>query len=344
MTTQVFNSTPRYKLLNGNDLERLPNLNWLVKGVLPATGIACIYGQSGSGKSFLCLDLAIAIANGKQWFNRRVTAAPVVYAALEGEAGFKQRVHAWKNHYGDSMPSTLHFVLQPLKLSVDADINDLASVLPKGCVIFIDTLNRAAPASDENSSKDMGVLIEATKRLQTLCEGLVVLVHHTGKNTSAGLRGHSSLLAALDAAIEVSRDGDSRQWSVAKSKDGTDGNSERFKLRIEPLATDSDGDLISSCIVERDTTPMNIKSTPIPQGANQKIIMDTLRPMFKEGTTGQEGAPPNTKCIKLEDAVLVGASKLACPKDKRTSRARTAITGLISREVLGSYEGLLWLN
>jgi hypothetical protein len=28
---------------------------------------------------------------------------------------------------------------------------------------------------------------------------LVLIVHHTGKNTAQGLRGHSSLKAALDA-------------------------------------------------------------------------------------------------------------------------------------------------
>ena len=341
--SEDFDSNPhRYKLLNGSDLAQLPPLIWLVKGVLPSTGIAGIYGPSGSGKSFLCLDLAISIANGKSWFGRRVKAAPVVYAALEGEAGFKQRVDAWKLHYGQQLPESLHFMLQPLKLPNDADVEAFAQVLPQGCVVFIDTLNRAAPTSDENNSKDMGTLIEAAKRLQALTHGLVVLVHHTGKNASAGLRGHSSLIAALDAAIEVSRDGDSRQWSVAKAKDGADGNCERFKLRIETVGLDSDGDPITSCLVEKDNSAVSIKKVLLPQGTNQKLVMDALRPLFKEGVTGKAGAPPLAKCIELEKAVASGGIKLTCPTDKRNTRSRDAITSLTAKGILGLNDGWLW--
>ncbi len=71
--------------------------------------------------------------------------------------------------------------------------------------MFIDTLNRSAPDADENSSKDMGLIIDGMKKIQSQCEGLVICVHHTGKDVSKGLRGHSSLLAALDSAIQVER-------------------------------------------------------------------------------------------------------------------------------------------
>lgn len=340
---EEFASKPsRYKLLNGSDLAQLTPLIWLVKGVLPSTGIAGIYGQSGSGKSFLCLDLAIAIADGKSWFGRRVKAAPVVYAALEGEAGFKQRVDAWKLHYGQQLPQNLHFMLQPFKLHADEDVEALAKALPKGCVIFIDTLNRASPTSDENSSKDMGTLIEAAKRLQALTEGLVVLVHHTGKNASAGLRGHSSLIAALDAAIEVSRVGESRKWTVAKAKDGADGNCEPFKLKVQTVGLDSDGDPITSCFVEADTSVASIKKMLQPQGTNQKLVLEALRPLLNTGVTGIAGAPALAKCIELEKAIAAGGIKLTCPTDKRTTRSREAITGLTAKGILGLHDGWLW--
>ena len=184
-------------------------------------------------------------------------------------------------------------------------------------------------------------LIEAAKRLQALTEGLVVLVHHTGKNASAGLRGHSSLIAALDAAIEVSREGDSRQWSVAKAKDGADGNCERFKLKIEMVGLDSDGDAITSCFVEKDDSVVSIQKVTMPQGTNQKLVMAALRPMFKSGVTGKAGAPPLAKCIELEIAIAAGGIKLTCPTDKRTTRSREAITGLTAKGILGLNDG--WL-
>ena len=102
-------------------------------------------------------------------------------------------------------------VVQSFNLTTAQDLADMAAV------VFIDTLNRAAPTADENSSRDMGEILEAAKRLQSKTGGLVMLVHHTGKDASKGLRGHSSLFAAIDSAVDVRRDGDSREWKVAKA-------------------------------------------------------------------------------------------------------------------------------
>ena len=334
---------PRYKLLGADDLRNLPALAWRVRGVLPAAGLAGLYGPSASGKSFLALDMAAAIAEGRRWFDCRVEAAPVVYAALEGEGGFKLRVGAWEAHTGRALPDGLHMVLQPFKLTEPQDVADLAAVIPAGAVVFLDTLNRAAPTADENSSKDMGEILSAAKLLQSLINGLVVLVHHTGKDATKGLRGHSSLFAALDAAVEVSRDGERREWKVAKSKDGQDGDAQPFKLQIETLGTDDYGDAVTSCVVVRDTAAQDVRAVKVPQGGNQRLVYEGIRNLFKDGVSGKPGAPPLRPCIELEAAVTVGSGRLTCPTDKRTSRTREAITGLVSRGVLGLNEGFLWL-
>lgn len=333
---------PRYKLLGADELRDLPPLAWRVRGVLPAVGLAALYGPSASGKSFLAFDMAAAIAEGQRWFDCRVEAAPVVYAALEGEAGFKLRAQAWEVSRGRALPDGLRMMLQPFKLTDGQDVLDLAAVVPAGAVVVVDTLNRAAPTADENSSRDMGEILEAAKTLQTLTRGLVLLVHHTGKNAAAGLRGHSSLFAAMDAAIEVSRDGDRREWKVAKSKDGIDGEARPFKLKVETLGVEETGEAITSCVVLRDTAAQDVRAVKLPQGGNQRVVLDALRPLFKDGTTGKPGAPPLRPCIELETAITAAASKLTCPTDKRTSRTREAITGLVARGVLGCNEGWLW--
>jgi len=246
---------PRYKLLTCDQLRDLPPLAWCVRGVLPARGLAAIAGPSGSGKSFLAFDMAAAIAGGWRWFGQRVEAAPVVYAALEGEAGYKLRAQAWEANHGQALPNGLRLMLDPFKLTEAQDVQDLAAVVPAGAVVIIDTLNRAAPESDENSSRDMGLILEAAKRLQALTGGLVLLVHHTGKDESKGLRGHSSLFAALDAVVTVSRDGDRREWKMGKSKDGADGEAHTFKLQVETLGFDEHGDPLTSCVVVPTNEP-----------------------------------------------------------------------------------------
>ena len=333
---------PRYRLLTRDDLAALPPLAWRVHGVLPAAGLAGLYGPSASGKSFLALDMAAAVAEGQRWFDCRVEPAQVVYAALEGEAGFKLRAQAWEVHKGRNLPEGLHMVMQPFKLTEPQDVRDLAAVVPAGAVVFLDTLNRAAPTADENSSADMGQILEAAKRLQTLTGGLVLLVHHTGKDATKGLRGHSSLFAAMDAAIEVSRDGDRREWKVAKAKDGADGDAHPFRLAIETMGEDDYGDPVTSCTVRVDTNADDIQRAKVPQGGNQRLVYEGIRGLFKDGAIGKPGAPPLRPCIELEAAVVAGAARLTCPSDKKTSRARDAISGLVSRGVLGLNGGWLW--
>jgi hypothetical protein len=330
----------RYKLLNATNLKQRPYLPWLVKGVLPAKGLAVIYGPSGSGKSFLSLDLAASIAEGKSWFGRRVNSAPVVYLALEGEDGIRQRTEAWVQHNGEPLPNNLQFILQPFKLSDAKDVDELAKVLPKGCVLIIDTLSKASSTSDENTSHDMGVLTDAAKRLQVLTDGLVLLIHHTGKNESAGMRGHSSLSATIDASIQVSRQGSLRHWTFDKVKDGADGVSEGFKLLEVELGIDADGDPITSCVVQRDNS-VNFNA-PMPQGQKQIIIWETLKPMFDAGVLGISGVPPEAICIRLDDSIKAGAEQLPCSSDKKKTRSKDAIKGLISRGLLEANEGWVW--
>ena len=333
----------RYRLLKSADLRNLPPLTWRIHSVLPAEGLASIYGPSTSGKSFLALDAAAAIASGRKWFGLRVTQAPVVYCALEGEAGLRRRVEAWEMHHGEQLPVNL--VIQSFKLTEPQDVQDLAAAVAStgnGSVTILDTLNRAAPTADENSSKDMGTILEAAKALQGMTGGLVVLVHHTGKDAAKGLRGHSSLFAALDAALEVTRTGDRREWALTKSKDGEDGARHAFTLCVMTLSADSDNLPVSSCVVVPDGSATEIKRVNLPQGGNQKLAWEAIKSLFKDGMMGKEGAPPYRRCIELEKAITHVASRLLCAQDRRTERARQAIIGLASRGVLGCNDGWLW--
>jgi hypothetical protein len=333
---------PRFELIDVRAIRDLPPMDWRVKGIFPTCGLVSIFGNSGSGKSFLAFDLACAIASGNKWFNYRVQAAPVVYAALEAEGGFRVRSQAWEVGNGCGLPQNFQMMLNPFQLTNSADVQEFGSLIPKGAVIFLDTLNRAAPTSDENSSKDMGILLEAAKQLQTLTSGLVLLVHHSGKVSSKGMRGHSSLFAAMDGAIEVTRNGDRREWQVAKSKDGIDSQAHHFKLLTINLGIDMHGEEITSCVVRTDDTLAQVSRVRVPQGGNQRLVYDAIQPLFKDGVSGKPGAPVLRPCISLDAAVLAGASRLTCESHRRNTKSRETISSLVSRGVLGLHDGWLW--
>ncbi len=241
-----------YALLSDADLAKLPPIKWSVKGVLPQTGVAAIYGASGSGKSFAVLDLAQKIATGSPWFGYRTTPCSVLYLCLEGSGGLAGRVAAYRLRHG-STSQNISYLTQPFSLLESGDIDALIDAIKAAGgaeVVVIDTLNRASSGADENDSRAMGLIIAASTRLQAAIGGLVILLHHTGKDPTKGLRGHSSLHGALDAAIEVRREGNRRLWCNTKSKDSADGQTHDFKLQVVQLGIDEDSDSITSCVIE----------------------------------------------------------------------------------------------
>lgn len=267
---------PKYPLLTLDDVARLPPTEWLVKKVLPAKGVAAFFGASGSGKSFLILDLLAAVADGRDWFGYRCRQTPVVYVVLEGQAGIPQRVRAFRERHGNTAGHGLRVVMAPFNLLEKEDALALVKCILEACgrgaVVVIDTLNQSTPGADENSSQDMGRAIAMCQQIQRTLDGLVVLVHHTGKDVSKGLRGHSSLNAALDAAIEVSRSGHDRYWTVTKAKDGADGAVHGFRLDYVGFGVDEDMDDVGSCIV----VPVVATGKSRPVTSAQQMALDTL--------------------------------------------------------------------
>lgn len=342
----------RFRLLTAADLAAMPSMRWLVRGVLPLEGIGAVYGPSGSGKSFLVLDLLASVATGAEWFGCRARAAPVLYVALEGEAGIAQRVQAYqaKNRF---VGACVRFLLEGLDIRNATDRADLVQAVRaagwSGGVLCLDTLNRAAPGMDENDSKSMGEAIAAVKAIQAELGGLVLLVHHTGKDATKGLRGHSSLHAALDAAIEVTRTDERREWKIAKSKDGEDGQAHPFRLDVVEIGNDEDGEPITSCVVVPEENAGDaVRRVKLPSGGNQRIVWDGLQGLFKAaGDRRPDGAPEELPMgrpvLLLDEAIAKVRSRLAVESDRQTERTRQAITGLVTRGLLVLREGWIWL-
>lgn len=241
-----------FNLLSASDILALKRPSWRVKGMFPSLGLAAVFGQPGSAKTFVALDMAFAIGEGMDWFDMHTEACTVVYVNLESCGGLQKRLAAWQLDRQRPVSDSVRFVIEPFRILEDVDA--LACGLPIGAVVFLDTLNAAAAGMDENSSRDMGLILEAAKKLQRLTGGLVVLVHHCGKDGAKGLRGHSSLLAALDCAVEVSRNGEARYWRITKSKESEDGKRRGFRLKSVGIGYGEDGEPETSCVVEPDNT------------------------------------------------------------------------------------------
>lgn len=342
-------SERRYDLRTADDLAAQLPAPYRVKGVLLREAMAAIYGQSGSGKTFLALDLANAISDGKSWFGCRIEPCDVIYIVLEGEAGVSQRVKAYRVKYGAETGKRVKFIAAPLSLLYRDDIDVLIATVKdagiQGGVIFVDTLSAATPGMDENTSADMGEAIAAVKRIREECGGLVILIHHPGKDATKGLRGHSSLYAALDSVIEVTREGDRRTWTLTKSKDGIEGAEHQFRLDVLEVGTDQDGDAITSCVViPEESTADTVRRAKLPAGGNQRLIWNALGDLLRASTDfGKGGAPAGRPCVALEPAIEKLRDRLTTDPKRRTERTRKAITSLVNRRLLNLNEGWIWI-
>jgi len=322
-------SGKRFEVVPAHAFAEAGPVSWLVQGLLQRDGLGVIFGESGSGKSFLALDLSTAIASGQEWRGLSVEAGRVVYIAAEGAGGFRKRLQATAD--AQTIP------LEGLPLGVIADapnfltdddkaIADAVSAAGGAVLITIDTLAAVTPGGNENSGEDMGEVIARCKRLQSETGAFVMLVHHSGKDASRGARGWSGLRAAVDVEIEVTRNGEDRLARVSKQKDGEDGGQFPFRLRTVDLGTDADGNPVTSCVVEHvdnvPTTEVDRKPKK-PKGKNQRIVFEVV----------EKFGP-----CSVDDVLTAAAEHMIkdpqVKTDKRRDRAREALEALIAGKFL----------
>lgn len=298
---------------------------YLVANLLPERGVMAFFGPPGAAKTFLAIDCVGALASGRShWFGRRVAQAPVAFIALEGQGGIRKRVMAWLAHGNQQVPAALRFFTHRLSLldSTETEVvaNEIVSELGLGAVTVIDTLSRAMAGGDENSSIDMTTIIANADLLASITQGPVILVHHTGKDAGKGLRGHSSLLGAVDVAVEVVNDKGNRSWTVRKNKDGEDGGVNAFELVPYTVETDQWGDEVTSCAV-RQLLGARKPSLPPLTGKNKIPVMVAIRTALAATPTGIGRDQALDVAVAALTTVLIG---------RRNTVANSTVNSLVA--------------
>lgn len=249
------------------DLTLAPPMDWLIKGVLPKAELGILFGASGSGKTFVVLDLAFSIARGTDWRGKRTRKGRVVVIAAEGGVGIGKRAEAYAQYHNldlsrmddlQVITAAPNFLESEDISEVIAEIKNIGDV----AVVVIDTLAQVSPGANENTSEDMSRVLANIKLLHDATGAMNLVVHHSGKDLSKGSRGWSGLKGAADVQIEVLRhENGYREIVLEKMKDGEDGIRWPFKLEVMEVGFDLDGDIITSCVA--------VEADPAPQTANE---------------------------------------------------------------------------
>lgn len=242
-----------FKLLTVREFLDRPRPGWVIKGLIPHADLGVVYGASGAGKSFIVLDMAMAIARGVPWRGLRVRQGKIVYIVAEGAGGFRNRVEAYCLQHGISRDDLPLLILDAVPNLLDVkQVKFLCETIEAEggvSVIICDTFAQMTPGANENAGEDMGKAISNIRHVGRKVGAVTILVHHSGKDAAKGARGWSGIRAAADFEMEVTRDGEHRTLNTTKQKDADDSASWGFTLERVPIGMDEDGDVIESAVV-----------------------------------------------------------------------------------------------
>lgn len=275
----------------------------VIDGLLPRTGLAVAYGESGSGKTFGAVDWACHIAAGRPWRGLEVQAGPVVYIAAESPKSVERRLWAWKKHH-----QVEHLPVLVVQSAVDLLNGDAVAIVElvkavksehgRVAMVVVDTLARAM-TGNENAPDDMGKFVSACGAIREAGDTLVLVVHHSGKNTAAGARGHSSLRAATDVEIEVTNGDAGGCIAVTKSRDDAGGRSFGFKLDVIELGMNPKGRMVTTCVAIEAEAPVKTPKGPTLT-PKQRTVLDCYdRALVDHGqaSPGVAGMPRNSQVV-----------------------------------------------
>ena len=222
-----------------------------------------IYGASNSGKTFFAIDLAAHVATGREWQGKEVEQGAVLYIALEGRSGAKNRIKAMRQRGILPEGAPFYLCFSPVNLldpthpeAIKRMIESVSAQaeMPVRLVI-IDTMARAMAGGDENSGEDMGEAVKSIDIVKEATGAHVCVIHHSGKDQARGARGHSCLRAAIDTEIEVTHPEPGSKYrtaTVCKQRDLVTIAPLCFSLEPVTVGTNRRGKEITSCVVKAE--------------------------------------------------------------------------------------------
>lgn len=217
-----------------------PEPRWAVPGLL-AEGCNLLAGPPKLGKSWLALNVAVAIASGGRALGKvPVLAGDVLYLALE-DTGRRLQSRLQAVLGGDPAPDRLHIELQ--WESVDnggaEDINRWLEVHPEARLVIVDVFTKIRPSSSAKNVSAYEADYLAMSALKTLADRWSVaflVIHHTRKASADDfldeVSGTHGLAGAADAVLVLSRGRGDADGKLQIT--GRDVEESEYALRFTP--------------------------------------------------------------------------------------------------------------
>jgi len=272
--------------------------DWLLRGILERDTLSLIFGDPGSGKSFLAIDWACRIATGTPWRGHRVQGGAVIYVAGEGQQGLGRRIRAWQEYSGISLTDAPLYIAPAVAIPDAGRLAELTAAIERQSeppvLIVLDTLARCFGGGDENSTQDMSRFVSACDAIRRGYGCTMLVVHHTGHADKNRARGAIALKAALDAEYRVANNGN-LLLTATKMKDAETPQPVAMELVTVDLPgiVDEYGNPVTSAAIEvldAETGAIVSKAMAAKSGRRgkwQKVGLEVARRLIVTGGDGR---------------------------------------------------------
>lgn len=286
-------------------------VEWLVEGLLLKSGAAILGGAPKAGKSFLALDVCVAVASGTPaagYFHVSAACPVTLLCAEDPSPVLAQRIAALVRSRSLALDDLPIEVIVETLVRLPEALPRLAATLARSRpgLLLLDPLIRLHRA-DENSASEMAVVLDGLRDLARAEKTAILLVHHARKAASAGspgagLRGSSDLAAFGDSNLYLRRLADTAlelriEHRAAAAPEPLQlrlcveaaGASARFQA--QPGSTPAQ-DLSASrvlALLERSPNPLPASALRSRLGVRNQTITAALRTLLDNGSVERRG-------------------------------------------------------